>query len=143
MKEGADCAAPEKLSNREGRLRVITSDATTTVEGEIFNATLFGDRPGASDLSLFIVDGAATPVGCGVVSPRDDEERLSAHVQLAGVEGVEGTLSLKQDGAQGHVHIVGQITGLTPGLHGFHVHAVGNTSDGCKAAGAHYNPFMV
>jgi len=29
---------------------------------------------------------------------------------------------------------------LKPGLHGFHVHEFGNLTDGCKTAGAHYNP---
>lgn len=33
------------------------------------------------------------------------------------------------------------ITGLSPGLHGFHVHEKGNLGDNCNAAGAHYNPF--
>ena len=32
------------------------------------------------------------------------------------------------------------MTGLTPGLHGFHVHVFGNLSQGCATAGPHWNP---
>ena len=35
----------------------------------------------------------------------------------------------------------GAVSGLSPGLHGFHVHANGDLSNGCKAAGGHFNPF--
>ena len=36
--------------------------------------------------------------------------------------------------------IKGTITGLEPGLHGFHIHEFGDMSDGCKSMGGHYNP---
>ncbi|VDM64769.1 unnamed protein product [Angiostrongylus costaricensis] len=41
----------------------------------------------------------------------------------------------------GTVTIIGNLTGLTPGLHGFHAHEFGDLGNGCLAAGAHYNPF--
>ncbi|ROT75128.1 copper/zinc superoxide dismutase isoform 1 [Penaeus vannamei] len=36
--------------------------------------------------------------------------------------------------------IQGTITGLSPGLHGFHIHEFGDLSDGCRTIGSHYNP---
>ena len=51
---------------------------------------------------------------------------------------ITGSLFLEQ----GHygVFIKGEILGLNPGQHGFHVHQTGDTGDNCKAAGGHFNP---
>jgi Cu-Zn family superoxide dismutase len=41
----------------------------------------------------------------------------------------------------GKVEITGEISGLTPGLHGFHVHEFGDlSSDDGMSTGAHFNP---
>lgn len=57
------------------------------------------------------------------------------------VDGPRGNLILEQ----GHngVRISGTITGLSPGLHGFHVHEKGDLREGCDSAGPHFNPYMV
>ena len=52
-----------------------------------------------------------------------------------------GVVKFTQPHFYSKCHINGQFKGLTPGLHGFHVHQFGNLLEGCKTAGPHYNPF--
>ncbi|KRY32846.1 Superoxide dismutase [Cu-Zn], partial [Trichinella spiralis] len=56
-------------------------------------------------------------------------------------ENVTGTVTFKQNTEDDKTFITGEIKGLTPGKHGFHVHEWGDNSMGCISAGAHYNPF--
>ncbi|KAL9235090.1 hypothetical protein vseg_009886 [Gypsophila vaccaria] len=62
-----------------------------------------------------------------------------AVVVLNSSEGVSGTVNFTQEG-DGPTTVTGTITGLKPGLHGFHVHALGDTTNGCISTGPHYNP---
>ncbi|XP_065314999.1 superoxide dismutase [Cu-Zn]-like [Gordionus sp. m RMFG-2023] len=56
---------------------------------------------------------------------------------LAGA--LKGRINFKQID-NGSVTLDGYIKGLTPGLHGFHVHQYGNLSRECLASGIHFNP---
>jgi superoxide dismutase, Cu-Zn family len=42
--------------------------------------------------------------------------------------------------ASGIVHVNVHVNGLTPGLHGIHIHSIGACSPTFAAAGGHYNP---
>lgn len=55
-------------------------------------------------------------------------------------EGVKGTVFFTQGASSEPVKVTGEISGLKPGLHGFHVHEFGDNTNGCTSAGAHFNP---
>jgi Cu-Zn family superoxide dismutase len=50
-----------------------------------------------------------------------------------------GWVRLVEDGS-GVVHVNVHVAGLTPGLHGIHIHAIGACTPTFAAAGGHYNP---
>jgi superoxide dismutase, Cu-Zn family len=70
-------------------------------------------------------------------------------VQLPSI-GVAGLIPTRGNKASGVIvlretndglHITGRVTGLTPGLHGFHIHEYGDVrAPDASAAGDHYNP---
>ena len=67
---------------------------------------------------------------------------LKARVVLSGSSPVMGVLNLTE--VEDGVVIVGRLSGLTPGNHGFHVHQFGDIfTNGCDSTGPHFNPKMV
>ena len=55
-------------------------------------------------------------------------------------QGVEGRATFTPSNGTMHVHA--EISGLTPGDHGFHIHEFGVWSDDGMASGGHFNPTM-
>ncbi|KAL1539061.1 cysteine desulfurase Selenocysteine lyase [Salvia divinorum] len=55
------------------------------------------------------------------------------------VLGSSGHHYFTQEG-DGPTNVTGNISGLRPGLHGLHVHALGDTTNGCMSTGPHFNP---
>src|SRR5210317_230753 len=75
----------------------------------------------------------------GVKSITEGETTVIAQCELQHSDKVKGSILLMQ--APGTPTLIkGTITGLEPGLHGFHIHEFGDMSDGCKSMGGHYNP---
>ena len=69
----------------------------------------------------------------------EDSNTVVAQCMLEHSDAVKGTILLIQ--APGTATLIkGTITGLEPGLHGFHIHEFGDMTDGCKSMGGHYNP---
>ncbi|OZC07659.1 copper/zinc superoxide dismutase [Onchocerca flexuosa] len=54
---------------------------------------------------------------------------------------VSGIIYFQQDSRASPTTISGRIIGLTPGLHGFHIHQYGDQTRNCTSAAGHYNPF--
>ena len=70
----------------------------------------------------------------------ESQEPITGKCVLEHSDKVKGTILFRQLSPEQPTLIVGKITGLTPGKHGFHIHEYGDLSDGCDSAGAHYNP---
>jgi Cu-Zn family superoxide dismutase len=63
-----------------------------------------------------------------------------ATATIVNADGVEvGWAKLVEDGSR-IVHVNVHVKGLTPGLHGIHIHSIGLCSPTFAAAGGHYNP---
>ena len=66
-------------------------------------------------------------------------DTVIAQCDLQHSDKVKGTILLMQSPGTPTL-IKGNITGLEPGKHGFHIHEFGDMTDGCKSMGGHYNP---
>jgi superoxide dismutase, Cu-Zn family len=51
----------------------------------------------------------------------------------------KGTINISEANKGGLTFDI-NLTNLTPGKHGFHIHEAGNLEDGCKSCCAHFNP---
>uniref|UniRef100_A0A0D2W6V3 Superoxide dismutase [Cu-Zn] n=1 Tax=Gossypium raimondii TaxID=29730 RepID=A0A0D2W6V3_GOSRA len=72
---------------------------------------------------------------------RSHTKMVKAVAVLSSNEGVSGTVFFSQEG-DGPTTVTGNLSGLKAGLHGFHVHALGDTTNGCMSTGKrpHFNP---
>ncbi|CAK1552614.1 unnamed protein product [Leptosia nina] len=64
--------------------------------------------------------------------------RAIAYLQADQDSGVTGQLIFRQLVPNGPVVIEGNVTGLSAGLHGLHVHQVGSIKDNCQDIGPHF-----
>jgi superoxide dismutase, Cu-Zn family len=88
-------------------------------------------------IALVTVTGALTAPLYG--SDETSSSRNHVRVELRDAAGADvGFVKLTQQG--GKVIVRGEVSGLTPGFHGFHVHAVGECVPPFTTAGGHYNP---
>ncbi|GAA5510954.1 superoxide dismutase family protein [Novipirellula caenicola] len=76
------------------------------------------------------------------ITDADSNTTIKAMCELVpiGDSKVKGAVSFTQQGDV--VQVRGEVTGLTPGKHGFHIHEHGDLSDKetGKSAGGHFNP---
>ncbi|KAM5137853.1 copper chaperone for superoxide dismutase isoform 2-T2 [Mantella aurantiaca] len=63
----------------------------------------------------------------------------AAVAMMSGEESVQGVVRFLQVSEDICV-IDGSLDGLSPGVHGLHIHEFGDNSAGCESCGGHYNP---
>lgn len=105
----------------------------------VIAATLCGTAIGLSGCSRDVTQDARVTPAVPTHPPGSTE--LHAVAQLTPTEGnsVRGTVRFSTEGEA--VRVVAEITGLTPGDHGFHVHETGDCSaPDASSAGGHFNP---
>ncbi len=86
----------------------------------------------------FLFALAAFLTGASVALAADPDKAIAVLHPTQGSE-VSGSVTFGESG--GSVKVVADISGLTPGKHGFHIHEFGDCSDAKAAsAGGHFNP---
>jgi Cu-Zn family superoxide dismutase len=91
-------------------------------------------------LSIAIVAGSA------IVLAQSSGTRAKAEIKGKGISGTaefhEEASGKMDDGkpTQRLVHVTVKVSGVTPGLHGVHLHAVGKCEPDFAAAGGHFDP---
>jgi superoxide dismutase, Cu-Zn family len=84
---------------------------------------------------------ASFTTGCQTDEGRKEAGKRHAVAEMKSAPGknVSGTVHFYE--VKNGVRVVGTISGLTPGLHGFHIHETGEcTLPDFKSAGGHFNP---
>lgn len=76
---------------------------------------------------------------CQIHFPMPDPPVLRAVAALT-TGNIQGVIQFIKENPYAQVQVHGNVTGLSPGRHGFHVHRFGDLTGGCKSAAAHYNP---
>jgi Cu-Zn family superoxide dismutase len=103
--------------------------------------------PPARDTAMAMpADTAALPPASDTTMARPDTTMAAmgggatATAQMKGTGGRDlGTLTLTESG--GAISVSGQLSGLAPGEHGFHIHTTGKCEGpSFESAGAHWNP---
>ena len=86
-----------------------------------------------------LATAAAALTAAPLYARAGDDDGQSAKVVLRDAAGlVLGTVKMTE--RDGEVLVRASVRGLTPGFHGFHVHAVGECVPPFTSAGGHYNP---
>lgn len=89
----------------------------------------------------FFFASLAATLAVTLVSSASAQDTSKAVAVLSSASGskVSGTVTFTKSGDE--VKVVADVTGLTPGKHGFHIHEFGDCSaPDASSAGGHYNP---
>jgi Cu-Zn family superoxide dismutase len=86
-----------------------------------------------------LLGGTALLAGCAGGMMKDDAPKAAAVLGATQGNKVAGTVNFVQSGDK--VMVTAEVTGLSPGMHGFHIHEKGDcTAPDGTSAGGHFNP---
>jgi Cu-Zn family superoxide dismutase len=86
-----------------------------------------------------VVGILVTALGAVLAAGAQAADTAAAALQAASGSKASGRINFAQDGDL--VRVTGEVRGLSPGAHGFHLHEKGDCSaPDAKSAGAHFNP---
>lgn len=90
--------------------------------------------------SAAVIDSSAAPRRTAAPAEGPSVQVAVARLWPVGDSQVSGTVRFESH--DGKVHVSGEVAGLAPGEHGFHVHTYGDLSDltSGKSAGGHFAP---
>jgi Cu-Zn family superoxide dismutase len=95
---------------------------------------------------LLLTAGAVAVAGAAAIAQAPatgsrTQGAVTAHAEIAG-KGITGTAEFteRKQNIGSAVEITITVSGLTPGLHGVHLHAVGKCEPDFTAAGGHFDP---
>lgn len=90
--------------------------------------------------TIFVIIVLAVAALLATVAAAQGNGALRASAQLVDPAGnVVGEAKFTEDAA-GKLHVNVHVSGISPGLHGIHLHAVGACTPDFLAAGGHHNP---
>jgi Cu-Zn family superoxide dismutase len=101
------------------------------VLGALMLVSACGENPEPTDEDTVRTDSAR------IEQPRPTE--VSARLSPTEGSNASGTVTFTQEGNA--VRVVANVSGVAPGMHGFHIHETGDCSaPDASSAGGHYNP---
>lgn len=89
---------------------------------------------------ILMLAAAAALLALGPVAADEGPGALHASATLRDGNGVDVGWARFTEDSTGVVHVAVHVTGLAPGLHGIHIHAIGACTPTFAAAGSHHNP---
>jgi len=114
-----------------------------------YTPPLFRFAPRRDERSLFYkktpgVDKFQSPIHELYKRPYNYANLVHSAVAVIQADKVSGVVTFTQvGGPTAPVKVTGTIKGLTPGYHGFHIHQLGDMTNGCKSMKGHFNPLQL